>query len=120
MPSKKELGRLKRHGRIRRKIWGTAERPRVSVHRSLNHIYVQVVDDTKSSTLFSISTLAKDFQKAAPKSGKAKKSTTLGELVGAKLKEKGIKKISFDRGGYKYHGRVKALADGLRQAAIEF
>lgn len=120
MPSKKELGRIKRHRRIRKKISGTAERPRVSVHRSLNHLYVQVVDDVKANTLFSISTLHKDFLKGAPKSGKASKAGKLGELLGVRLKEKGIRKISFDRGGYQYHGRVKALADGLRQAAIEF
>lgn len=118
MPSKKELGRIKRHGRIRKKISGTTERPRLSVHRSLNHLYVQVVDDTKAHTLFSFSTLHKDFLKV--KAGKTTKAGKLGELLGAELKEKGIRKISFDRGGYQYHGRVKALADGLRQAAIEF
>ncbi len=120
MSNKKELGRLKRHGRIRKKLFGTPERPRLSVHRSLNHLHVQVVDDTKSSTLLSFSTLQKDFLKSAPRSGKVTQSAKLGELLGVKLKEKGIQKISFDRGGYKYHGRIKALADGLRQAAIQF
>lgn len=116
---KKELGRLKRHGRIRKKLFGTSERPRLSVHRSLKNLYVQVIDDVNSKTLISFSTMSKDFAKASGKEAKTKKSEKLGEIFASKLKEKGITKIAFDRGGYLYHGRVKALADSLRKAGIE-
>jgi large subunit ribosomal protein L18 len=117
--SKEEL-RVKRHGRFRKKISGTAERPRLVIHRSLKNIYVQVIDDAKSHTLFAFSTQDKGFQKSAAKTPKTKQAEKLGAMFGSQLKEKGIKQIAFDRGGYKYHGRVKALADSLRQAGIEF
>lgn len=120
MSNIKEAGRIKRHGRIRKKLSGTTERPRLSVHRSLNHLYVQVVDDTKSHTLISFSTLSKDFLKSAPKAGKKAKSEKLGEVFAEELKKKGITKVAFDRGGYQYHGRIKALADSLRKAGIDF
>ena len=116
----KEAGRLKRHGRIRKKMFGTAERPRLNVHRSLKNLYLQVIDDTQSKTLCSFSTQDKDFVKKALKATKTEKAKNLGQLFGARLKEKGIKKIAFDRGGYQYHGRIKALADSLREAGIEF
>lgn len=99
---------------------GTPERPRLSVHRSAKNIYVQVVDDVNAKTLISFSTLSKDFSKPAPKNGKVKKSEKLGEVFASKLKEKGITQIAFDRGGYLYHGRVKALAESLRQGGIKF
>lgn len=116
----KDLARQKRHGRIRKKMFGTEERPRLAVHRSAKNLYVQVIDDVNSKTLFSFSTLSKDFAKAAPKKGKVEKSTKLGEHFASKLKEKGITKVAFDRGGYLYHGRIKALAESLRQAGIQF
>ena len=119
MSSDKEARRLKRHGRIRRKMFGTSERPRLAVHRSAKNLYVQVIDDVKAHTLFSFSTAAKDFAKSAPKP-KVQKAEKLGQFFGEQLKEKGIKKVAFDRGGYAYHGRIKALADSLRQAGIEF
>ncbi len=97
---------------------GTAERPRLAVHRSAKNIYVQVVDDINAKTLISFSTLDKNFPKA--KAAKVKKSETLGQVFATKLKEKGITKIAFDRGGYLYHGRVKALAESLRQGGIQF
>ena len=120
MPKSKEIGRQKRHGRIRRKIFGTPERPRMTVHRSLKNLYVQVVDDTQSKTIISFSTQDKEFLKSAPKKGKVAKSEKLGQHFAARLKEKGVQKVAFDRGGYKYHGRIKALADSLRQAGIQF
>ncbi len=120
MPKNKEQIRAKRHGKIRKKLIGTPERPRLAVHRSSKNLYVQVIDDVHSKTLFSFSTLSKDFAKSAPKQGKAAKSGKLGEVYAAKMKEKGITKIAFDRGGYLYHGRIKALADSLRQGGIEF
>ena len=116
----KEQARIKRHGRFRRKISGTAERPRLVVHRSLKNIYVQVIDDAKAHTLYSFSTADKSFSKQGAKASKVKQAEKLGQFFGPQLKEKGIKKIAFDRSGYQYHGRVKALAESLRQAGIEF
>ncbi len=120
MPSRKEEARLKRHGSIRKKLFGTQERPRLAVHRSAKNLYVQVVNDEKAHTLFSFSTVGKDFLKAAPKAGKVQKAEKLGTFFAPKLIEKGILKIAFDRSGYQYHGRVKALAESLRQGGIEF
>lgn len=116
----KELGRLKRHGRIRKKMFGTAERPRLTVHRSLKNLYVQVVDDMSSRTLFSFSSQDKEFVKSKTKGSKVQIAQKLGQIFGERLKAKGIQKIAFDRGGYQYHGRIKALADSLRQAGIQF
>ena len=116
----KEAGRQKRHGRIRKKMIGTPERPRLAVHRSIKNLYVQVIDDIDSRTLYSFSTQDKEFIKKAAKASKTEKAKGLGQFFAARLKEKGISKIAFDRGGYKYHGRVKALADSLREAGIEF
>ena len=117
---RKEEKRLKRHGRIRKKMFGTLERPRLIVHRSAKNLYAQVVDDTRSHTLFSFSTADKKFMEIAPKNGKVQKAEKLGTFFAGRLKEKGILKIAFDRGGYQYHGRIKALAESLRQAGIEF
>ena len=116
----KETGRIKRHGRIRKKLFGTAERPRLIVHRSAKNLYVQVIDDTKSHTLYSFTTMDKNFSKQAPKSGKVQKASKLGQFFASQMKEKGIQKVAFDRGGYKYHGLVKALADSLRESGIQF
>jgi large subunit ribosomal protein L18 len=116
----KEEARVKRHGRFRKKISGTTERPRMVIHRSLKNIYVQVIDDTKAHTLCSFSTQDKGFQKGAAKATKVQQAQKLGAFFAGQMKEKGIKKVAFDRSGYKYHGRVKALADSLREAGIEF
>ncbi|ADU92639.1 50S ribosomal protein L18 [Geobacillus sp. Y412MC52] len=110
--------RKKRHARIRKKIFGTAERPRLSVFRSNKHIYAQIIDDTKSSTIVSASTLDKEFGLDSTNNIEAAKK--VGELVAKRALEKGIKKVVFDRGGYLYHGRVKALADTAREAGLEF
>lgn len=115
----KESNRVRRHHRIRKKLQGTPDRPRLTVHRSLKNLYVQVVDDIAEKTLVSFSTQHKEF-KTAKKAKKVEKSSELGKFFAGKLKEKGIKKVAFDRGGYQYHGRVKALAESLRQAGIEF
>ena len=117
---KKEVGRLKRRGRIRKKLVGTSERPRVSVHRSSSHLYVQVIDDIDSKTLAACSTKDKAFIKKIGKQNKVNKSKELGKLFGAELKNKSILKVAFDRGGYLYHGRIKALADALREQGIQF
>ena len=116
----KELGRIKRHRGIRKRIFGTAERPRLAVHRSAKNLYVQVIDDNASRTLLSFSTRDKAYLKSAPKAGKVTAAETLAQVFAKTLKEKGIQKISFDRGGYQYHGRIKALAESLRKAGIQF
>ena len=117
---KKELGRIKRHLSIRKKIFGTAERPRLSVHRSAKNLYVQVIDDTTARTLLSFSTADKTFKEKLPKKGKVAAAEKLGQFYAPLLKQKGIRHIAFDRAGSLYHGRIKALAESLRQGGIEF
>ena len=109
--------RMKRHQRVRKNISGTAERPRLSVYRSLNHIYAQIIDDTKGTTLVSASSLDKDFSGYG---GNIEGAKLVGNLVAKKALEKGVKAVVFDRGGYIYHGRVAALADGAREGGLEF
>src|SRR6516162_4973079 len=104
------------HARIRTKLAGTTERPRLNVYRSLNHIYVQVVDDSKGVTLVSASTV----QAKLKTGGNVAAAKEVGKLVAERAQEKGIKKVVFDRGGYLYHGRIKALADAAREAGLEF
>ena len=117
---KKELGRIKRHYRLRKKVIGSSERPRVCVHRSLKNLYVQAIDDLTQKTLAACSTQSAELTKAGVKSGgNLKAAHQLGLAFAAILKEKGLAKVSFDRGGYLYHGRVKALADALREAGIQ-
>ena len=111
------LKRLKRHKRVRAKISGTAERPRLCVYRSLQNIYVQIIDDTCGKTLVSASSVEKDFAEAGGNKEAAKK---VGELAAKRALEKGITEVVFDRGGYVYHGRVAALADGAREAGLKF
>ncbi|KYD20705.1 MAG: 50S ribosomal protein L18 [Caldibacillus debilis] len=110
--------RKKRHARIRAKISGTPERPRLNVFRSNQHIYAQLIDDTKGVTLASASTLEKDLDLESTKNIEAAKK--VGELIAKRALEKGYKKVVFDRGGYLYHGRVKALAEAAREAGLEF
>ena len=102
------------HVRIREKLSGTAERPRLNVYRSLNHIYAQLIDDQKGETLASASTLK------LKTGGNVAAAKDIGKAIAEKAKEKGIKKVVFDRGGFLYHGRVKALADAAREAGLEF
>ncbi|MBI3316830.1 MAG: 50S ribosomal protein L18 [Candidatus Omnitrophica bacterium] len=116
----REHSRVKRHKGLRKKIFGTSERPRLSVHRSLKNLYCQVINDEKSKTLFSFSTQDKGFVKSAGKLSKQNAAAKLGKFFAAQLKEKGIRKIAFDRGGLIYHGRIKAVAESLRQEGIEF
>ena len=104
------------HSRIRRKMAGTAERPRLNVYRSLNHIYAQVIDDSKGETLASASTLAAKI----PTGGNVASAKEIGKTIAELAVSKGIKKVVFDRGGYLYHGRIKALADAAREAGLEF
>ena len=109
--------RKRRHRRVRGKITGTAQRPRLNVFRSKAHIYAQVIDDASGQTLCAASTVEKGFGGATGNAEAAKKG---GEAVAARAKEKGIDTVVFDRGGYLYHGRVKALADGAREAGLTF
>jgi len=105
------------HQRIRRKLSGSAERPRLAVFRSEAHIYAQVIDDTKGQTLVSASSVDKG---AKTNGGNVAAAKAIGKAVAEKAKEKGIKRVVFDRGGYQYHGRVKALAEAAREAGLEF
>jgi large subunit ribosomal protein L18 len=104
------------HNRIRQKLSGTAERPRLNVFRSLNHIYAQVVDDQNGITLAAASTLALKVKTG----GNVAAAKEIGKAIAEKAAEKGIKKVVFDRGGFLYHGRIKALADAAREAGLEF
>lgn len=118
---KKEMNRIKRHRSIRKRILGTPDRPRLAVHRSLKNLYVQAIDDTQARTLFSFSTQDKNFSAAVKeKTTKSSRAEKLGQFFAKSLKEKGIQKVAFDRGGFQYHGRIKALADALRKGGIEF
>ncbi len=119
MVSKKDsnLSRQRRHTRVRGKISGTAQRPRLNVYRSLNHIYAQIIDDVKGVTLVAASSVEKDFGMTGGNKEAAKK---VGELVAKRAAEKGITEVVFDRGGYVYHGRVKELAEGAREGGLKF
>lgn len=116
----KEEGRLRRKKRIRKSVNGTAQKPRLSVYRSLNHIYAQAIDDATGKTLLSASSLDEEVKGKAKKSGNKDAAKLVGELVARRCKEKGIDAVVFDRGGYIYHGRVKALADAARAAGLKF
>ena len=109
--------RLRIHQRIRRRVRGTAERPRLAVFRSVSHIYAQVIDDAQGRTLVSASSVEKSLR---TNGGNVAAAKAIGQAVAERAKEKGIAKVVFDRGGYLYHGRVKALADAARAAGLEF
>lgn len=115
----KNTTRRRVHDRIRKKLMGTAQRPRLNVYRSLNHIYVQVIDDLKGVTLVSASTSeGKKGERAT--GGNLAAAKQVGKQIAARAKAKGIEKVVFDRGGYLYHGRIKALADAAREGGLQF
>lgn len=116
----KNQERLVRHKRVRRKISGTTERPRLNVYRSLNEIYAQIIDDTKGVTLVSASSRDKDLAKTIEKMSKSEQAKVVGKSIAEKAAAKGLTEVVFDRGGYLYTGRVKALADGAREAGLKF
>lgn len=137
--SEKRNARLKRHKRIRNRLFGTAEKPRFCVYRSLNHIYAQIIDDVEGRTLVSASSLKIELPPATaakpgkedeekgekkgggkPQSVKIRRSRAVGKSIAEKALQKGIKKVSFDRGGFLYHGRIAALADEARKNGLEF
>jgi large subunit ribosomal protein L18 len=105
---------------VRKKVFGTPERPRLSVYGSLNHIYAQIIDDMKGHTLVAASTLDKELRAEIKHGGNVESARKVGQLIAKRAVEKGIKKVVFDRGGFRYHGRIKALADAAREGGLEF
>jgi len=118
--SEPRVARQRRHSRVRAKVAGTTLSPRLCVFRSLNHIYAQVIDDSRGHTLISASTLEPEIKSEAAGKAKTGRAELVGLLVAKRALSKGIKQVVFDRGGYKYHGRVKALAEAARQAGLKF
>lgn len=116
---RKEI-RLKKHKRVRKNMFGTAERPRLSVFRSLNHIYAQVINDEQGVTLASASSLDADFKAAGVNSGNIEGAQKVGELVAKRALENGVSQVVFDRGGNLYHGRIAAVAEAAREAGLNF
>jgi large subunit ribosomal protein L18 len=114
------VARKRRHNRVRKHVNGTASRPRLNVYRSLNEIYVQVIDDDKGHTLASASTIDNELRKKTKGLTKKEQAKLVGETVAERAKKKGIKEVVFDRGGYKYIGRVAALAEGAREKGLQF
>ncbi len=112
--------RQKKHRRIRHRLSGTAQTPRLAVFRSDSHVYAQIIDDTAGHTLVSASTLQADVKAELEHTNDIKAAEKVGEVIGKRAIEKGIKKVVFDRGGFLYHGKVKALADAAREAGLEF
>jgi len=118
--SQRLVSRLKRKKRIRKNICGNQDRPRMSVFRSSKHIYAQIIDDTQGTTLVSASTLDKEFVENKVEGKKAEIAKAVGNLVGKRALDKGIKQVVLDRNGFLYHGRIKALSDGAREAGLNF
>lgn len=112
--------RKRKHLRVRKKVFGTPERPRLSVYKSLNHIYAQVIDDTKGKTLAAASTLSPEIRGEVKGKKNVAAAQMVGRLIAKKALERGIKKVVFDRGGYLYHGRIAALADAAREQGLDF
>jgi large subunit ribosomal protein L18 len=116
----RNAGRLNRHSRIRKKVHGTSERPRLNVYRSLAQIYAQVIDDESGITLVSSSTVDKDLRKQMKDLNPTEQAHIVGKALADRANEKGIHQVTFDRGGYRYSGRVKALAESAREGGLEF
>lgn len=112
--------RKKRHQRLRKKVVGMPNKPRLNVFRSLSHIYAQVIDDLKGETLVAASSLEDEVKSKSGDLTKTEQARLVGELVAERASEAGVKAVIFDRGGYKYHGRIKALAEGAREGGLEF
>jgi len=116
----KNLVRKRVHSRIRKKIQGTTERPRLNIFRSLNHIYAQIIDDVRGVTLVSASSVDKELRAVNKAGGNAAGAKNVGAEIAKRAKSKGIETVVYDRGGYQYHGRVKALAEAAREAGLKF
>jgi large subunit ribosomal protein L18 len=119
-PAAKVLARKTRQRRVRRKVQGTAQRPRLSVFRSAKHVYAQIIDDTVNRVLTSASSLSKEFRATGKSGGNVAGAVLVGELVAEKARQQGIHQVVFDRNGFLYHGRVKAVATGARDKGLEF
>jgi len=117
---KRSESRLRKHTRVRKKIKGTPERPRLNVFRSLTHIYAQIIDDSAGNTLVAVSTLDEALKGKIKFGANKEAAKEVGKLIAEKATQKGIKQVVFDRGGYLYHGRVKELAEAAREAGLEF
>ncbi|MGB7729496.1 MAG: 50S ribosomal protein L18 [Candidatus Acidiferrum sp.] len=116
----KDEQRRRVHSRVRQRVTGTPERPRLCVYRSLGHIYAQIIDDRSGRTLVSASSVDKESKKNLKGGGNVASAKEVGKFIAGRAKEAGVSKVVFDRGGYKYHGRVKALADAAREAGLQF
>jgi len=116
----KRLARQRRHARVRKHVMGTPERPRLCVFRSLKHIHAQVIDDTRAHTLVSASTLDAEVREQLAGKDKEAQAEVVGQVLARRASEAGIQAVVFDRGGYKYHGRVKSLADAARKGGLQF
>jgi large subunit ribosomal protein L18 len=116
----KDRIRRRIHERLRQRMRGSAERPRLNVYRSLNHIYAQVIDDATGKTLAAVNTVQGGTKGTKRTGGNIASAKEVGKLIAQRAQEKGVKKVVFDRGGYLYHGRIKALADAAREAGLEF
>ena len=116
----RSIGRARRHGRVRKQLAGTAERPRLNVFRSLSAIYAQVIDDQSGRTLASASTVDRDLREQMKGLKKSEQAKLVGQTVAERAKTKDIQSVVFDRGGYRYIGRIKALADGAREGGLKF
>ena len=118
--AQRRLARLRRHKRVRKRLAGTPERPRLAVFRSLRHIYAQVIDDAAGRTLAAASTIEPEVRGQVDGTSKRDQAQIVGRVVALRAKDVGIAAVVFDRGGFRYHGRVKALADGAREGGLEF
>jgi large subunit ribosomal protein L18 len=116
----RRVARLRRHRRVRKYVVGTSEQPRLNVFRSSRHIYAQVIDDSEGHTLVSASTIDPEVEKELQGLTKTEQARVVGKVLAERAVDRGIKQVVFDRGGYKYHGRVKALADAARESGLEF
>lgn len=120
MSEQSRKARVRRHRRVRANLSGTAECPRLNVFRSLSHIYAQVIDDEQGNTLAAASTIDREARAQVEGKSKTEAAKVVGRLVAARAQAAGVKRVVFDRGGYKYHGRVRALAEAAREAGLEF
>jgi large subunit ribosomal protein L18 len=118
--NKTQVARERRHARVRQKVVGTSERPRLNVYRSLDHIYAQIIDDTHGRTLLAVSTLDPSLRQNLEGKTKTEQAAAVGRTLAEQAKQAGIVMVVFDRGGYKYHGRVKALAEASREGGLQF
>jgi large subunit ribosomal protein L18 len=119
-PNKAQVARARRHTRVRQNVTGTAERPRLNVYRSLNNIYAQIVDDSQGRTLAAASSIDPGLREQLADKTKTQQAVQVGKLLAERALQAGIQQVVFDRGGYQYHGRVKALADATREGGLKF